>query len=91
MTPAEVLGRIRMVMTGHLEDLWLEMLDDAEKAKLEDEERTGAGVTKPKAKVVAFSMTNQSSVRDLQPAVYKYLQAMQLALLTHDKQSVTPV
>ena len=30
-------------------------------------------VTKPKAKVVAFSMTNQSSVRDLQPSVYKYL------------------
>ena len=30
-------------------------------------------VTTPKAKVVAFSMTNQSSVRDLQPSVYKYL------------------
>jgi len=30
-------------------------------------------INKPGARVVAFSMTNQSSVRDLQPTVYKYL------------------
>ena len=30
-------------------------------------------IEKPGARVIAFSMTNQSSIRDLQPAVYKYL------------------